>query len=115
MLTGHYRPVIGPVMGCSFALVDMAAHIHFILILNNVRYIKLQGEDMMVPKLLPFQILTALPFFATLTSGAEKEEILWWMGPILATIVSGSCVRWMEEGDEAVRELEKLKYDAKGA
>lgn len=103
-------------MGCSFALVDMAAHIHFILILNNIRYIKLkEEEDLMVPKLLPFQILTAVPFFATLTSGAEKEEILWWTGPILATIVSGSCVKWMEEGDEAVRKLEKLKYSAKGA
>jgi hypothetical protein len=101
-------------MGCSFALLDIAAHIHFILILNNVRYIKLK-EDLMIPKLLPFQMLTAVPFFATLTSGAEKEEILWWAGPILATLVSGSCVKWMEEGDEAVRELEKLKYDAKGA
>lgn len=101
-------------MGCSFALVEMAAHIHFFLILNNVRYVKL-GEELMVPKLLPFQLLTALPFFATLTSGAEKEEILWWVGPIVATFVSGSCVKWMEEGDEAVRELEKLKYNAKGA
>jgi len=101
-------------MGCSFALLDIAVHIHFILILNNVRYIKLK-EDLMIPKLLPFQMLTAVPFFATLTSGAQKEEILWWAGPILATIVSGSCVKWMEEGDEAVRELEKLKYNAKGA
>lgn len=92
----------------------MAAHLHFILILNNVRYIKLE-EHLMVPKLLPFQILTALPFFATLTSGAEKEEILWWAGPIIATFVSGSCVKWMEEGDKAVRELEKLKYNVKGA
>jgi hypothetical protein len=101
-------------MGCSFALLDMAAHIHFILILNNVRYIKLE-EDLMVPKLLPLQFLVALPFFATLTSGAEKEEILWCAGPIFATFVSGFCVKWMEEGDEAVRELERLKYNAKGA
>jgi hypothetical protein len=101
-------------MGCSFAFIDMAVHTHFILILNNVRYIKLQ-EDLMVPKLLPLQLLTALPFFATLTSGAAKEEILWWVGPIVATFVSGTCVKWMEEGDEAVRELERLKYNAKGA
>lgn len=101
-------------MGCSFAILNIAAHIHFILILNNIRYLKLE-EDLMIPKLLPFQMLTAVPFFATLTSGAEKEEILWWAGPILATFVSGSCVKWMEEGDEAVRELERLKYNAKGA
>ncbi|KAI9058389.1 hypothetical protein FKP32DRAFT_1614849 [Trametes sanguinea] len=120
----HNAPLRSPMpLASVFALLQILIHCN--LSLNALpsnhrlrRAVQRYHPSTQLPVRLshPLSIIapTLAPLYAFLM-GQDWVDVLWWSTTGCLTLLVAAVLRWMREEEQAIAELEKLRYDARGA
>ncbi|KLO12989.1 hypothetical protein SCHPADRAFT_828687 [Schizopora paradoxa] len=126
----HDSPII---LSRLFALLHTGVHLNVLLhlftnsnsspgaagISRQIRLDDVPSWIADVPYLpLPFTWTFFLALLAPLTSIVSTrawQQSAWWSTAFCLSLVSGRILAWISEGEESIRKLEGLQYNAKGA
>lgn len=97
-----------------FGLLHLVVHAHAALVLHNRTELAIGEKKYPVPPLLPAQLAVGLyPLLTALTQATFDWAFA--AIPVVATLVAWISLSAIRDGKVSIRQLETLKYTAKGA
>jgi len=96
-------------------LLSVTLHVHAAFLLQQRRTININNRTkLFILPFLPTQLAILIGpcsvFFAS-----RALDLLSVILPLAATLLAWTCLSALEDGEKGIAELEKLKYEAKGA
>ena len=99
-------------LATTFSLLHIAVHFN-LLLMSSCNHPQLSG---LKPISYPITFVAAAlaPFLAVMLR-RSLADVAWWSFTMAIAILHHAVHRWIAQGEESIRGLEQLKYDAKGA
>jgi hypothetical protein len=97
------------------SLFTIALHVHAGFLLQQRRTINISNRiTVFIPPFLPTQ-LAILIVPCSVFVASRALDVLSVILPLAATLLAWACLIAIKDGEKGITELEKLKYEAKGA
>ena len=99
-------------LAATFCLLHIAVHLN-LLLMSSCNHPQLSG---LKPISYPITfVAAALAPFLSMILRRSLADVAWWSFTMAVAVLHHTVHRWIAQGEESIRGLEQLKYDAKGA